>query len=134
MSVKQKRMEERVRAILSELLRMEVRDPRLRDVTVTRVQLDREMQMADVYVNAMGDESRRDQVIGGLESARGFLRRELGARVHLRTTPDLQFHWDLNLAHGEQINRLLDGLHIPPGQVPVAAEEEDSAEDFGDGT
>ncbi len=131
MSVKQKRMEDRVRDILSELLRLEVRDARLRNVTVTRVMLDRELQMADIYVNAMGDESRRQEVMAGLERARGFLRRELAARVRLRTAPDLQFHWDMNLEHGERINRLLDGLDIPPGDLS-AADDELSFEDLLD--
>lgn len=129
MSVKQKRMEERLRSILSDLLRSEIRDHRLKLVTITRVNLDRELQFADVYVNAMGDESRREEVLAGLERAKGFLRREIAPRVRLRTTPDLHFHWDFNLEHGERMNRLLDELDIPSGPVP---EEDDgfSFEDF----
>lgn len=123
MSVKQGRMEERIRAILSELLRFEVRDPRLKNVTVTRVLLDREIQFADVYVNALGDESRQNEVLAGLESGKGFLRRELASRVRLRQTPELHFHWDLNLAHGEHMNRLLDELDIPPADVDASPEE-----------
>ncbi|GAB4570661.1 MAG: hypothetical protein Kow0077_05300 [Anaerolineae bacterium] len=134
MSVKQKRMEDRIRIILSELLRTEVRDQRLAFVTVTRVHLDRELQFADVYVNAMGDESRRDEVLAGLASARGFLRRELAARVRLRTVPELHFHWDLNLEHGERINKLLDELEIPPAPEPEEVDDfslEDLLDDDG---
>ena len=114
MSLKQERMAEHIRSILSDLLRFEVRDPRLKHVTVTRVLLDREVQFADVYVNALGDESRREEVMAGLERGRGFLRRELAARVRLRLAPELHFHWDLNLEHGARIDRLLDELDIPP--------------------
>jgi ribosome-binding factor A len=114
MSLKQERMAERIRSILSSLLLLEVRDPRLKNVTVTRVVPDREIQYADVYVNALGDESRRDEVMAGLEHATGFLRSELASRVRLRQTPELHFHWDLNLEHGERMNRLLDELEIPP--------------------
>lgn len=121
MSLKQERMAERIRSILSELLLLEVRDPRLRNVTITRVVPDREIQYADVYVNALGDESRRDEVMAGLEHATGFLRRELASRVRLRQTPELHFRWDLNLEHGERMNRLLDALDIPP-EEPEAAE------------
>ncbi|MBN2469122.1 MAG: 30S ribosome-binding factor RbfA [Anaerolineae bacterium] len=134
MSVKQKRMEERIRTILSELLRVEIRDDRLKQVTVTRVQLDRELKYADVYVNAMGDESRRDEVLSALERASGFLRRELAQRIQLRTTPELHFHWDLNLEHGERMNRLLDELDIPPGELPDVDEPfslEDLLDDDG---
>ncbi len=127
MSLKQERMADRIRTILSELLLLEVRDPRLRNVTVTRVMLDRELQYADIYVNALGEEARRGEVMAGLERAKGFLRREVGARVRLRQTPELRFHWDLNLEHGEHINELLDQLDIPPeetaGDTEAASEE-----------
>ena len=113
MSIKQQRMAERIRSLLSTLLRTEVRDPRLKNVTVTRVELDREIQFADVYVNALGDESRRDEVLAGLASSAGFLRREVGSRIRARQTPELHFHWDLNFEHGERMNRLLDSLDIP---------------------
>ena len=71
-------MSDRIREILSELLLMEVTDPALQGVTVTSVSLDREMEYADVRVNALGDESREKEVMRGLERANGFLRREIG--------------------------------------------------------
>jgi ribosome-binding factor A len=113
MSLKQERMADHIRRILSDLLRSEVRDPRLKNVTVTRVLLDREIQFAEVYVNALGDESRRGEVMAGLDRGKGFLRRELASRLRLRQTPELRFSWDLNLEHGEHINRLLDELNTP---------------------
>ncbi len=122
MSVKQQRMADQIRSVLSELLRVEVRDPRVKNVTVTRVNLDREMEYADIYVNALGDESRRDEVLIGLESGKGFLRRELASRVHVRHMPDLHFHWDFNLEHGEHMNRLLDDLEIPSESLPSDSE------------
>lgn len=112
MSIKQDRMNERIRAILSELLLREVSDPRLQGVTVTEVQLDPELQYAHIYVNALGDESRREKVMSALNHAKGFLRRETGKRVRLRVTPDLDFHWDTTLEYGERMNRILDQLDI----------------------
>jgi ribosome-binding factor A len=126
MSIKQQRMADQLRALLSSLLLTEVRDPRLKHVTVTRVMVDREYQSADIYVNALGDENRRDEVLAGLEHSKGFLRREIAARVRLRQTPELHFHWDLNLEHGERMNRLLDDLDIPE------AEEEPEEKDILD--
>lgn len=113
MSLKQERMNERIRAILSELLLREVSDPRLQSVTVTEVSLDGELMYADVYVNALGDESRQKEVMQGLERANGFLRRELGKRIRTRNTPELKFHWDATLEYGERINQILDNLDIP---------------------
>ena len=116
MSIKQQRTAEQLRTLLSSLLLTEVRDPRLKNITVTRLLLDQEYQSADIYVNALGDEDRRDEVLAGLESSKGFLRRELAARVRLRQTPELHFHWDFNLEHGEKINRILDDLEIPAAE------------------
>src|SRR5215216_784341 len=113
MSVKQERMADRIREILSSLLLMEVTDPALRNVTVTEVTLDPELEYADVYVNALGDESRQGEVMAGLKRATGFLRRELGKRIRIRRTPVLHFHWDITLSRAEEIERALDRLHLP---------------------
>jgi ribosome-binding factor A len=114
MAIKQGRMSERIQTILSELLRREVSDPRLHNVTITEVQLDPEMFSARIYVNALGDETRQTEVLAGLKRASGFLRREVGKRVRLRSTPELHFMWDTTLEYGERINRLIDELDIPP--------------------
>ncbi len=114
MTIKQDRMAEKIQQILSELLLREVADPSLSGVTVTEVKLDPELMFADVYVNALGDESRSREVLRGLRRANGFLRREVGRRVRLRQTPELHFHWDHTLERGERLNKLISGLHIPP--------------------
>jgi len=113
MSVKQDRIQERMRIILSELLLREVSDPRLKGVTVTEVSIDNELMYATIYVNALGDESREKEVMAGLKRANGYLRREVGQRLDTRYTPELHFKWDTTLEHGERINQLLDSLDIP---------------------
>jgi len=113
-SIKQDRVAERIRTILSELLLREIRDPRLNNVTVTEVKLDPELMFADIYVNALGDESREEEVLSGLNSASGYLRRAVGKQVRLRNTPELHFHWDVTLERGEKMNQLLNSLDIPP--------------------
>lgn len=128
MSIKQERMSEQIRMILSELLLREVSDPALKGVTVTEVRLDPELMFADAYVNALGDESRQQEVMAGLKRANGFLRRQVGKRVRLRNTPELHFHWDVSLERGERMNQLIESLEIPP--APPEEEEEDY-DDFG---
>jgi ribosome-binding factor A len=120
--IKQQRTAEQIRHILSELCRRHVHDPRLQDITITEVKLDRELQYADIYVNALGDESREQEVMAALNKANGFLRRELGGRLRLRNVPVLHFHWDPTLAHAEHISQLLDTLDIPP-EEPEEEEE-----------
>ncbi len=117
MSIKQDRMADRIRTILSELLLREVADPRLHGITVTEVELDPELMIARVYVNALGDEGRQQPVMDALQHAKGFLRREVGKRIRLRNTPDLVFHWDVTLARGEYLNQLISALDIPPDEV-----------------
>lgn len=114
MTIKQERMAERIREILSELFLMEVDDPALQGLTVTEVRLDRELEYAEVYVNALGEEERQDEVMAGLRRAHGFLRRRVGEAVRLRRTPELRFHWDITLERGQAIEAALDRLDIPP--------------------
>lgn len=107
-------MSDRIQQILSHVLLREIADPRLQGVTVTEVKLDPELMVAKIYVSAMGDESRQGAVMAGLRRASGFLRREVGKRIRLRHTPELHFHWDHALEHGERINQLISSLEIPP--------------------
>jgi ribosome-binding factor A len=120
--IRQKRTAEQIKTIFSELLLREMRDPRLHDLTFTEVRLDRELQYADIYVNALGDDAREQEVLDALRGATGYLRRELASRMRARTVPQLHFHWDPTLAHAERIGQLLDDLDIPP----QAGESEES--------
>lgn len=120
---KQERIAERIQMIISELLLRQLRDPRLEGVTVTEVNIDRELQHANVYVNALGDEERAEEVMAGLDSAAGYIRREVAQRLQLRSAPQLRFHWDPRLAYIEEVNELLEHLDIPPAEVDLDAEE-----------
>ena len=112
--IRQQRTAEQIRLILSTLALREFRDPRLQDLTITDVRIDRELQYADIYVNALGDDSREQEVMDALNGARGYLRSELADRIKLRTVPQLHFHWDPSLAHAQRIDELLDSIDIPP--------------------
>ena len=114
MSIKQQRMSDRIRQILSQLLLREISDPRLQGITVTEVRIDPELMYAKVYVNALGDESREKKVMEGLKKANGFLRREVGQRIRIRNTPELHFYWDKTLERAERINNIISNLDIPP--------------------
>lgn len=114
--IRQQRTAEQIQQILSEVIARQLRDPRLQDLTVTKVDIDRELQYANVYVHALGDDSRRREVMAGLNKATGFLRRELAGRMRLRTVPHLNFHWDPSLAQAEAVYQILDGLDIPPDE------------------
>lgn len=105
-----KRIEDRVQQELSSMLIREVNDPRLKQIFVTGVKIDRELTHANVYVSAIEGTARSAEVLAGLESASGFLRRELSARVEVRAFPKLRFHWDPTPENADHIEKLLAGL------------------------
>lgn len=110
MTIKSERVAELIHNYLSQLLLTEVRDPRLQGITITDVRLDREIEHAYIYVNALGEEEREYEVMDGLDKAQGFLRRELAARLSLRRMPQLHFQWDPIPSHAQHMEELLDSL------------------------
>lgn len=105
-----KRIEDRIQQVMSELLIHEVNDPRLKQIFVTDVKVDRELAFANVYVSAVEGASRSEEVLAGLESASGFLRRILSSKVELRAFPKLKFHWDPTPENADHIEKLLAEL------------------------
>jgi ribosome-binding factor A len=90
--IRLQRIADRIRQELSEMLIHEISDPRLKQIYLTDVKVDRELAYADVYVSAVEGVSRSADVLAGLESAAGFIRRNLASRVELRAFPRLRFH------------------------------------------
>jgi ribosome-binding factor A len=106
-----RRIAERIQRELAELLLQQVDDPRLSGVTVTAVEVDRELAFATVYVTVLDEAERRRQVLTGLGRARGFLRTQLAQRIELRTFPQLRFIYDESGLRGERIDAVLEELH-----------------------
>jgi ribosome-binding factor A len=121
--IRQERTAEQIQIILSELFLKEVSDPRLVGVTITEVLIDRELQHANVYVNALGDDEREKEVMDGLNSASGFLRSQIAQRLDLRSAPVIHYHWDPRLRYAEEVNDLLDSLDIRPAAESGGADE-----------
>lgn len=104
------RIADRIREELSEMLIREISDPRLHLIYVTDVKVDKELAYADIYVSAVEGVSRSKDVLAGLESACGFIRRTLASRIELRTFPRLRFHWDVTPENADHIEKLLAEL------------------------
>ena len=104
------RIADRIRQELSELLIREISDPRLKQIYVTDVKVDRELAFADVFVSAVEGVSRSADVLAGLESASGFIKRNLASRVELRAFPRLRFHWDMTPENADHIEKVLAEL------------------------
>jgi ribosome-binding factor A len=108
--VRLQRIADRIRQELSEMLIREISDPRLELIYVTDVKVDRELAYADVFVSALEGQGRSKEVLTGLESASGFIRRTLAGRVDLRVFPRLRFHWDPTPENADHIEKTLAEL------------------------
>jgi ribosome-binding factor A len=108
--VRLQRIADRIREEISDMLIKEISDPRLQQVYVTDVRVDRELAYADVYVSAVEGKSRATEAVQGMESASSYLRRNLSTRVELRAFPRLRFHWDPTPENADHIEKLLAQL------------------------
>ncbi|MBL8055515.1 MAG: 30S ribosome-binding factor RbfA [Anaerolineales bacterium] len=126
--IRQKRVAEQIRLVISDLLQRELRDPRLALASVTRVTIDRELAHADVYVSNLGEAADHTAMLAALHSAAGLIRREVGRRIRLRLTPEIEFHWDPGLENVEQVGRLLDRLKAEAPPAPAAPPAETDGE------
>lgn len=108
------RINEDIQRILSVLLR-NVKDPRVNQgmLSIIAVETTSDLRYSKVYLSVMGLTSEKE-LMKGLKSAAGFLRRELGNALQLRYTPELIFQLDKSIEHGATINRILSGLDVPP--------------------
>jgi ribosome-binding factor A len=120
----QRRVSDLIRSHLMDLLERKVNDPRLQMVTITDVSVTPDTLRADVYFSVFGEAEAQAEAQAGLDSAAGWLRREVGRRMRLRNTPELVFHYDLSGEHGEHIASILDELGL-------GGDEEDDVQESG---
>jgi ribosome-binding factor A len=104
------RVAQRIKEELSEMILFDISDPRLQDIFVTYVRVDRELAFANIFVSALEGSEREPEIMEGLQSAAGFLRRQLAQRIQLRSFPQLRFTWDPIPENAERIDRLIDSL------------------------
>ena len=110
--MKRSRRTERINGLLlqeiSATVLRAVKDPRIRNLTFTAVEVTSDLRLARVYFSVLGDTPHRDEVLQGLQSAKGVIKREVGQRTNLRYMPDLEFIFDPSLQHAEHIQNLLN--------------------------
>jgi ribosome-binding factor A len=102
-----RRVDEAVRAVLSDVIAKDVKDPRVGFVTVTGVKTSPDLRYARVYVSVLGDDQTRAASLEGLRSAHGYLQRRVAAELTLKHTPALTFAYDDSVDRGMRITELL---------------------------
>ncbi len=125
---KSKRIEQvaaEIQTILGELIRSEIRDPRMGFTTVMSVNLSPDLYYAHVNVSVMGDSDVRSETMKTLNRARGFLRRELSQRIQLRQVPELSFHLDTSLDAREHMDTLFNSIEQERLENPPHLDDEE---------
>jgi ribosome-binding factor A len=121
---KLQRTNEDIHRVISSLIR-NIKDPRVNQgmLSVTAVDTTGDLRYCKVYLSVLGLTSEKE-LMKGLKSAAGYLRRELGSALQLRYTPELIFQLDKSIEHGAHINSILSGLDLPSEETPKEEDDE----------
>src|SRR5687767_5573194 len=121
------RVGEQIREELSELLsRGAVHDPGIGFITITRVHVSPDLQLARVFYTSLDDDKKRKETAKALKRAIPFLRRQIGSRVRLRRVPELDFRFDESVGHQDRIEQILRELHEEDAQRAATTDDIDN--------
>ena len=129
------RVGDQIRQELSQILsRGEVHDPGIGFITLTRVKITADLQLARVFYTSLGDEKARKETARALERATGFFRRQVGTRLHhLRRVPELEFRFDESIANQDRIEQILRDIHAEDerrhSQAPASTSHDDDRDE-----
>ena len=121
--IRPERVGEEIRQELAVLLTREVHDPGIGFVTLTRTKVSPDLQLVRVYYTMIGDERSRRETQRALDRATPFLRRQIGARIHLRRVPELRFEFDRSVEHQDRIEQILIDIAEERRLHPIVEDE-----------
>ena len=117
-----------IREVVSMAILTDLKDPRVSDVTVTFVEVSADMRMAKVHVSVMGDETKQNLCLRGLQNSAGFLQSKVGRRIDTRYTPKIQFSLDKGMKHAMMVTRILEEV-LPQERAESDGEDSEEAVD-----
>lgn len=110
-SIKNTRVNGEVQKVLSEVIRSEIKDPRIHPMTsIVMVEVAPDLKTCKAFISVLGDEEAQQNTIKGLQSASGYIRRQLARELNLRNTPEIQFILDQSIEYGVNMSRRIDEL------------------------
>ena len=109
------RVSELVLQVISDIVRLKIKDPRVQGITVTQVQMSADLKSARVYFSSLTDGKAEDHR-RGLEAASGFIRHQLRQELDLKYIPELSFYYDTSFDNFSRINRILKDLGVPESE------------------
>ena len=111
-SVKNTRVNEEVQKVLAEIIRGEIKDPRIHSLTsVVAVEVSPDLKTCKAWISVLGDEEAQKDTLAGLKSAEGFIKNWLAKAINLRNTPDIRFVLDQSIAYGVNMSRKIDEVN-----------------------
>ena len=124
-SVKNTRINGEVLKELSNIIRSEIKDPRINHMTsVVAVEVAPDLKTCKAYISVLGDEKSQKDTITGLKSAEGYIRRQLARTVNLRNTPEIRFILDQSIEYGINMSKLIDEVTEHDNKMLVEVEDE----------
>ena len=124
-SVKNTRINGEVLKELSNIIRSEIKDPRINPMTsVVAVEVAPDLKTCKAYISVLGDEKSQQDTIAGLKSAEGYIRRHLARTVNLRNTPEIRFILDQSIEYGINMSKLIDEVTEHDNKMHVEVEDE----------
>jgi ribosome-binding factor A len=118
-----------IREVVSMAILADLKDPRIRDVTVTSVDVSPDMRQAKIHVSVMGDETKQQLSLRGLQNAAGFLQTKVAKRIDTRYTPRLAFVLDLGVKKSIEISQILQSVLPPASESEAETDDEFDADD-----
>lgn len=125
------RVADQIRMEVADILMRKIKDPRVRTVTVTDVELTADLRIAYVFVTTMEQDAAEREVFAGLSKASGFVRAELGRRLTLRYLPEIIFKKDMTGPRGDRVLKLLDELQVDDATMGLSDVPESSVPPTG---
>jgi len=119
-----------IREVVSMAIITDLKDPRVKDVTVTFVEVSGDMRQAKVHVSVMGDETKQQLALRGLQNSAGYLQSKVGNRIDTRYTPRIQFELDKGMQNAMMVTRILD--EVLPKDEPSIDQDADQSEAISD--
>ena len=111
-SIKSTRINEEVKRVLAEIIRSEIKDPRIQPFTsVVEVEVAPDLKTCKAWISVLGDEEAVKNTLAGLHSAEGYIKNQLARKINLRNTPEIRFIMDQSIAYGVSMSKLIDDVN-----------------------
>ena len=125
-SIKNTRINGEVQRVLADIIRTEIKDPRIGELTsVMSVEVAPDLKTCKAWISVLGDEKAQADTLAGLNSAEGFIRSQLARKLNLRNTPEIRFIMDQSIAYGISMSKLIDDVNEA---IPDRSDEEKDGE------